>query len=226
MKPPCRDRTSWVGRNVLDLSRHSNVSRAMAMRLAPALLRAFPMFVIAGLFLGLNAPPSMACAGGFALSLIGALILSSAITTLLSIFLFWTLSGEGARRLLPAAVMIFSGLIVPLPCGVRKEPDAVPHIIPDDGFRALSQYRIRDVGQPMNCWSRIKCSGVRIRLRFLRTDNCSRAKREGLTPETFPWFHPRYIRLTAGQPGALLTYNCCRIILMEKRRNNQLAQAA
>lgn len=89
--------------------------RCVALRAAPALLRALPMFVVAGLFFGLQAPPSLASAGAFLAAMLGALLVGSAITTLLNLSLFWTISGEGVIRLLPSAVMLLSGLIVPLP---------------------------------------------------------------------------------------------------------------
>ncbi|MBM4084790.1 MAG: hypothetical protein FJ272_08380 [Planctomycetes bacterium] len=89
--------------------------RAVAMRTAPALLRAFPMFVVAGLFFGLAAPASWTSAGAFAAATLGALLLSAAITAFLNISLFWTISGEGIIRLVPAGVMLLSGIIVPLP---------------------------------------------------------------------------------------------------------------
>ena len=89
--------------------------RSLAMRTAPVFLRAAPMFVVAGLVFGLDAPPSWAAAGALAVSALGAVLVSSAITTLLCISLFWTISGEGIIRLIPSAAMLFSGLIVPLP---------------------------------------------------------------------------------------------------------------
>ncbi|MBN1348724.1 ABC transporter permease [candidate division KSB1 bacterium] len=89
--------------------------RVIAMRTAPVLFRAVPMFLVAGLFLGLEPPPSWASAGVFLLSAFSALLLSGAITTLSSISLFWTISGEGIFRFLPSISVIFSGLIVPLP---------------------------------------------------------------------------------------------------------------
>lgn len=89
--------------------------RTLALRVGPLVLRAVPMFVVAGLFLGLQAPPTLACAFLWVISTAGALLLSSAIGTLLTISLLWTISGEGASRLAPALIFIFSGMIVPLP---------------------------------------------------------------------------------------------------------------
>ena len=71
-------------------------ARAMAMRMAPAFLRALPMFVVAGLFLGLEPPPSMGSAVAFAVSVGVAILLSSAFTVLITVSLFWTISGEGS----------------------------------------------------------------------------------------------------------------------------------
>lgn len=89
--------------------------RAVALRVAPVLLRAIPMFLVAGLFLGLDLPPTMASAGAFAAAMLGALLLSSAITTLSTISMFWTISGEGIIRFFPTISVILCGLIIPLP---------------------------------------------------------------------------------------------------------------
>jgi len=89
--------------------------REVAQRVAPVTLRAIPMFILAWLFLGLSLPPSFGAALAFAGSVVGAIFLSSAITTLLSITLFWTLSGEGMLRITPNLTIMFSGLVIPLP---------------------------------------------------------------------------------------------------------------
>jgi len=90
-------------------------ARAMARRTAPTLLRAVPMFIVAGLFLGLQAPPTWQCAAAWAAATLGALLLSCAITTLLAITLMWTISGEGITLLTISVVSFMSGLYVPLP---------------------------------------------------------------------------------------------------------------
>jgi ABC-2 type transport system permease protein len=90
-------------------------SRAVAMRTAPTLLRAVPMFIVAGLFLGLKPPPSWASTAAWIVTTLGALCLSAAMTTLLNISLLWTISGEGIARIIPGAIVIFSGLVIPLP---------------------------------------------------------------------------------------------------------------
>lgn len=90
-------------------------ARNVAGRVAPAALRAIPMFVVARLLLGLQPPASLAATGAFALSLIGSLLLSAAIATLLTITLMWTISGNGVSRLISAIAWLFSGALLPLP---------------------------------------------------------------------------------------------------------------
>ena len=51
----------------------------------------------------------------FAASMIGAIMLSSAITTLFSITMMWTISGDGVFALAPGVVGLLSGMIVPIP---------------------------------------------------------------------------------------------------------------
>lgn len=89
--------------------------RGMAMRVAPLLLRAVPMFCLAVLFFGLNLPASWQTVPAFGLCLLGAILLSSAITALTTISLFWTISGEGVIRILPGITLVLSGLVIPLP---------------------------------------------------------------------------------------------------------------
>jgi len=114
-------------------------SRAVALRTAPVLLRAVPMFIVAGLFFGLQPPPSWASAGAWMAATFGALLLSSAIATLLTISLLWTISGEGISRLVPAAILIFSGTIVPLPLF----PDWAQPILNALPFRGLADVPFR-----------------------------------------------------------------------------------
>jgi ABC-2 type transport system permease protein len=90
-------------------------ARAVASRTAPTLLRAVPMFVIAGLFFGMRAPASWAAAGAWAVAMVGALLLGSAIAVLLTLSMLWTVSGEGVSALIPTLVTVLSGMVVPLP---------------------------------------------------------------------------------------------------------------
>jgi len=89
--------------------------RSLAWRMAPTLLRAVPLFLIAIPFLGMGWPASGASAAAFAAAMVGAACLAAAITALIGITLLWTVSGEGLSRILPAAVVLLSGIVVPLP---------------------------------------------------------------------------------------------------------------
>jgi ABC-2 type transport system permease protein len=82
---------------------------------APTLLRAVPQFILAGLFFGLGAPASWASGIMWLLTTLGALLLSAAFTTLFTISLLWTISGEGVTRLVPGLAYLFSGVVIPLP---------------------------------------------------------------------------------------------------------------
>ena len=115
-------------------------SRALAFRSAPTLLRAAPLLTVAGLFLGMEAPASWSAAVAFAVAMAGALLLSCAITTLLTISLMWTVSGQGVTQLMTAAVTVFSGNIVPLPFF----PDWAQPVLSFMPFRGLADapYRL------------------------------------------------------------------------------------
>lgn len=90
-------------------------SKAFAFRTAPVILRAIPLFILAIPFFGMGVPPGIFNLLVFFPVLFTAALLSSAITVLINISLFWTVSGEGIYRLVPSFMMMFSGLIVPLP---------------------------------------------------------------------------------------------------------------
>lgn len=89
--------------------------RAVAMRTAPTALRAVPMFIVAGIFLDLQAPASWASFIAWIASMVCALLLSSAITTLVNVSMMWTVSGDGVWFLITGLVTVFSGMVVPLP---------------------------------------------------------------------------------------------------------------
>ncbi len=90
-------------------------SRALAWRTAPTLIRAAPLLVFAFVFMGMDAPPSWASAGAFALAMAGAILLSSAISTLFNITMLWTISADGMAGMAPAIVTLLSGMLAPLP---------------------------------------------------------------------------------------------------------------
>lgn len=90
-------------------------TRSLALRFMPLILRCLPVYVVGGLFFGLNAPISLeACVLYIVASILG-IFLSAALTAVASMTLFWTISGEGIKRLLPHMASLLSGNLVPLP---------------------------------------------------------------------------------------------------------------
>ncbi len=93
-------------------------ARILAGRLAPTLLKSFPLFVIVGLLFkepyGLSAPQNALAFLLFIISMIGAVLLGCAISNLITISILFTL-GDGLDRFFPAIVTLFSGMVIPLP---------------------------------------------------------------------------------------------------------------
>jgi len=114
-------------------------SRALAWRTAPTLLRGVPLFVVAALFFGLQLPANWTVAAGWMLATLLAILLSCAISTLQSISLLWTISGEGIANLTFAAVLVFSGMVIPLPLF----PDWLQPVIKLLPFRGLCDVPFR-----------------------------------------------------------------------------------
>ena len=98
-------------------------SRALAWRSAPMLLRSLPMLALCAAVLpalglevwALRAPAGPGAGVMWALTMAGALAVSAALTTLMSVSLLWTISGEGIVLLLTSVVSLLSGMVIPLP---------------------------------------------------------------------------------------------------------------
>ena len=122
--------------------------RTLAFRVAVPTLRGVPMVVFAMVLLPLAGlddwalvPPASATAfAGFAVSIVLAALLATAVTLLAHISLLWTISGVGMDRILAVLVTIFSGIIVPLPLF----PDWLQPMLNWQPFRGLADvpYRI------------------------------------------------------------------------------------
>lgn len=113
--------------------------RILARRLAPTILRAIPMLIIASLFLGLKIPSTWEALAGWLLTTFGAFLLSSAFTAVTTISLLWTIAGEGVAQLSATIVILFSGLVIPLPLF----PDWAQPIIAFLPFRGLGDVPFR-----------------------------------------------------------------------------------
>jgi len=90
-------------------------ARSLAWRSAPTLLRSIPILALSFAFFGLSLPASPAAGAAWAAAMAGALLLSASMTTLLTILLMWTVSGEGVNVVLTALVILCSGMNIPLP---------------------------------------------------------------------------------------------------------------
>ena len=90
-------------------------TRALSGRAAPLLMRSIPIFIIAGLFLGLRMPASLESGLLFAISTVLALLLAASLVAAMTVSLFWTISGEGINRLAAPLIFFFSGIVIPLP---------------------------------------------------------------------------------------------------------------
>jgi viologen exporter family transport system permease protein len=98
-------------------------ARAMAWRASATLLRSIPLLAVTALVLplaglsgwALQPPPGPVAVLLFAISLTATLALSSAMTTLLNISVIWTVSGTGVIALTNSLLLIFSGIVIPLP---------------------------------------------------------------------------------------------------------------
>ncbi len=90
-------------------------SRALALRIAPLILRAIPIFTLAYFIFDLQLPQSPGAILAFVLTTFGGMLVSSAITVLSTITLFWTISGEGFSRIFSYFSILMSGLVIPLP---------------------------------------------------------------------------------------------------------------
>jgi ABC-2 type transport system permease protein len=90
-------------------------TRALSGRAAPLLMRSVPIFVIAGAFLGLRRPASLWAGTLFLFSSLAGLLLAASFVALMTVCMFWTISGEGINRLAAPAIFFFSGIVIPLP---------------------------------------------------------------------------------------------------------------
>ncbi|MDO4357156.1 MAG: ABC-2 family transporter protein [Clostridia bacterium] len=119
---PELDRSVRSGLIAYELSRPLDIynmwfARVLAHRSAPTLMRCVPLMLITTLLFpapynlvfpdGLRALASLA-------ALLGALLLSTSISTLLNITVLWTVDSVGLVRFMPAVVQLFSGMIIPL----------------------------------------------------------------------------------------------------------------
>jgi len=112
---------------------NSWLARCAGTKAAPLVLRAIPILLLGGMFFGMATPVSVSAGVLFLISIILGLILAATITTLVTITMLWTISGEGMAALLPPLIYISSGMLIPLPLW----PDWVKRIFDWLPFRGL-----------------------------------------------------------------------------------------
>ncbi len=89
-------------------------AREIANRTAPVVMRAGPMLIVATLAGWLHWPGAANLAA-FMLVLLAAALLASAVSLLMTISMFWTISGRGISLLFSPAMFLLSGMILPIP---------------------------------------------------------------------------------------------------------------
>lgn len=89
-------------------------AREIANRTAPVALRAAPMLAAATLagWLHWPGPANLAAC---AAALVAATLLAASVSLLMTLAMFWTLSGRGITLLLSPTMFLLSGMILPLP---------------------------------------------------------------------------------------------------------------
>ncbi len=90
-------------------------SRSLAFRIAPTLMRSIPLAMLALLFFGMQPPASPESLLVWLAATAGAVLLTTALTVILSITLMWTISGEGVAFLAAPIIYLLAGMVIPLP---------------------------------------------------------------------------------------------------------------
>lgn len=129
--------------------------RTIALRTATTTLRCAPMILISMLVFplvglgdwALRLPDGVVSLSLFVVSMCCAVMLAVAMTMILHVVLLWTISGEGLNRIMPSFVLVFSGMIVPLPLF----PDWLQPLLNNQPFRGLVDvpFRIYSGNIPM-----------------------------------------------------------------------------
>ena len=131
-------------------------ARSVATRLARAVLRCFPILIVAAFIpqpYGIDTPASLPHFLLFVLSLILGLAVTVTFCLLVYVLAFFTISPQGLRIVFISCVEFFSGAVIPLPFF----PDAVRSIMellplhpcrmPHCGYTAPASAQMKSGGQ-------------------------------------------------------------------------------
>jgi ABC-2 type transport system permease protein len=116
-------------------------ARSLAARTAPTLLRCLPQIVFATAMGWLMWDHPMGIVAAVA-ALVGAIALSTAVTMLLNISMFWTLNAGGVNAIFSAMMFLFSGMIIPVPL-MPPSLKAIAWALPFHGM----------IDMPLRLWS-------------------------------------------------------------------------
>lgn len=128
---------------------HMWFARSLANRLSKAVLRCFPILVVAGFLpepYGMVAPASAVHFVLFFLTLILGLCITVAFCMLIYGLTFFTISPQGLRLVFVSAVEFFAGAIIPLPFFPEKL-QALMELLP---FAAMQNVALRIYSGSMN----------------------------------------------------------------------------
>ena len=89
-------------------------ARTIANRVAPTLLKATPMLIVASIA-GWIRWPGAAGVAAFIGAMSAAVLLAASFNMLMTITMFWTLAGQGISTMMGGLLFVLSGMIVPLP---------------------------------------------------------------------------------------------------------------
>lgn len=116
-----------TGNIAYELTRPVNIlafwlAKQVAQRIVPTVLRCIPITVITMIIfplIGLNqwalqSPSSPKALLLFLIAILFAVLLTTALSLLQSICLFWTISSNGISALLPVVIWTFSGILIPV----------------------------------------------------------------------------------------------------------------
>lgn len=124
-------------------------SRSIAARLSRAVLRCFPILIVAAFLpapYGMEPPADWFCFCLFVLTLVLGLAVTVSFCMLVYVISFFTISAEGVRIVFVSSVEFFSGALIPLPFF----PDKVQVVMEFLPFAAMQNVALRIYSGSMN----------------------------------------------------------------------------
>ena len=136
-------------------------SRSVANRLSRAVLRCFPILIVAACLpgsYGLSAPASAAHLALFLVTGVLGFLVTVAFFMLVYALTFFTISPNGLRILITSVVEFFAGSIIPLPFF----PDRVRAVIELLPFASMQNVPLRIYSADMTAWEMQRAIGLQV----------------------------------------------------------------